>query len=232
MALADEIRETRRAINDLVAGAQSATISTPTGTRSYTRPMLRELRDHLEWLMRRYSMNNVRKRVCPDFSGISNALLAALALGLATASPCVSRADLTPEMLTITWARTDAVVTVANTYLTGSQLLLTNCQALASSGAAQDLTGLGGYVKVGNSVTSLTYQITAQDATNGTFTAALTLPTAAQMSPTNLTYSTLLLFYTTPVPDTYLRLQLSLTNATTAFTYLGDRKLATRSALP
>lgn len=72
MALADEIRETRRAIRELVTGAQSATISTPTGTRSYTRPMLSSLQDHLQWLLRRYSMRNVRKRVAPDFSGFYN----------------------------------------------------------------------------------------------------------------------------------------------------------------
>jgi hypothetical protein len=66
--LVDEIRETRKAIGALVGGAQSATITTPDGTRSYTRPMLGQLREHLEWLMRRYQRTENRKRVAPDFS--------------------------------------------------------------------------------------------------------------------------------------------------------------------
>ena len=65
---ARRIRDVNRAIDELVAGAQSATISTPSGSRSYTRPMLPDLRAWRTQLMREYSAAKVRKRTAPDFS--------------------------------------------------------------------------------------------------------------------------------------------------------------------
>lgn len=62
------IREVNAAISALISGAQSATVSTPSGTRSYTRPQLNDLRTWRKELMGEYSRANVRKRVGLDFS--------------------------------------------------------------------------------------------------------------------------------------------------------------------
>ncbi|MEI8164760.1 MAG: hypothetical protein WCG26_00210 [Chloroflexales bacterium] len=228
MALTDDIRETRRAINGLLAGAQSATISTPSGTRSYTRPMLGSLQDHLAWLLRRYARTENRKRVFPDFSSLL------LPLACLFFSVKMVQAELVPELLTLTWSRTDEVATVSGTYLTGSQILLTNCIAAGvTTGTVQNLTDLTPLIKAGNAVVSLTYTGVVQNATAGTWCATITLPTALQLAGgTNLTYSTLLRFFESPIPDATVRLELSLTNGTTRYTYRGDKKLATRSSLP
>jgi hypothetical protein len=66
--LTNALREVNKAIGDLVTGAQSATINTPSGSRSYTRPQLPELRSWRKELMAELSMSNIRKRVHPDFS--------------------------------------------------------------------------------------------------------------------------------------------------------------------
>lgn len=63
-----EIRDTRKAIQELLGGAQSATISSNGGQHSYTRVQLPELRIHLDWLYNKVSKKNVRKQVRPDFS--------------------------------------------------------------------------------------------------------------------------------------------------------------------
>jgi len=62
------IKEVNRAISELLGGAQSATINTPSGSRSYTRPRLAELMAMRKRLYREFSAASVRKRVRPDFS--------------------------------------------------------------------------------------------------------------------------------------------------------------------
>ncbi len=62
------IRECNAAISALMNGAQSATINTPSGSRSYTRPQLSQLMDMRKQLYREWSAASVRKRVRPDFS--------------------------------------------------------------------------------------------------------------------------------------------------------------------
>ena len=62
------IRECNAAISALVSGAQSATINTPSGSRSYTRPQLESLRAWRKELLGEYSRADVRKRIAPDFS--------------------------------------------------------------------------------------------------------------------------------------------------------------------
>lgn len=99
-------------------------------------------------------------------------LIALVAL-IATAS----LAELVPELLTVSWYRTNAVSTVAaSTYYKGSTLRLTNCTAYAASGAIQNLTGLGILVRVGDSATNLLAIGAAQIATNGTFSCTAAIP--------------------------------------------------------
>jgi hypothetical protein len=62
------IRAVNAALDELVAGAQSATISTPTGQRSYTALQMKDLEALRARYLREYNMENVRKRVAPDFS--------------------------------------------------------------------------------------------------------------------------------------------------------------------
>jgi hypothetical protein len=62
------VKDVNRAISDLIGGAQSATVSTPSGSRSYTRARLPELMAWRTQLYREISIANVRKRVRPDFS--------------------------------------------------------------------------------------------------------------------------------------------------------------------
>lgn len=88
-------------------------------------------------------------------------------------------AELVPELLTVSWYRTNAVASVAaSTYYKGSTVRLTNCTAYAASGAIQDLTGVGILVRIGDSATNLQATATAQIATNGTFSCTATIPGA------------------------------------------------------
>jgi len=143
-------------------------------------------------------------------------------------------ADLSPETITnLVYTRGEAAASVAGLYMTGTSLLLTNCIAKNEAGAAQDLTGIGGYVKVGNSVTSFTYAVTAIVAGSGTWWASCTIPTASQLVPTNIVYSTVLNFMQSPKPSTAVTLELTLTNATgRVYTYTGGKLITTQSALP
>lgn len=60
------IRALNAAIDELQAGAQSATVSTPTGTKSYTALALNDLISWRDRLLR--ELGTVRKRIAPDFS--------------------------------------------------------------------------------------------------------------------------------------------------------------------
>jgi hypothetical protein len=66
--LLKKIRATQGAIDELIAGARSASVSTLGGSRSYTRESLPELRAYLLDLKRQFRMADMRKRVGPDFS--------------------------------------------------------------------------------------------------------------------------------------------------------------------
>lgn len=66
--IATQIREVRRAIRELLKGAASATVSSPAGSQSYTRPQLKDLMEYERQLRRDLSMAKVRKRTQPDFS--------------------------------------------------------------------------------------------------------------------------------------------------------------------
>lgn len=60
------IRAVNAAIDELQAGAQSATVSTPTGSKSYTALDLDKLIAWRDRLLR--ELSPVRKRIAPDFS--------------------------------------------------------------------------------------------------------------------------------------------------------------------
>lgn len=64
---AQEIRDIRRTIREIQAGAKSATISSPSGQRSYTNHDLRDLYDRERDLLKRLAMSSRRKRTIPDF---------------------------------------------------------------------------------------------------------------------------------------------------------------------
>jgi hypothetical protein len=66
--LAAEIRDVRRAIQELLRGAQSATVSSSGGQHSYTRVDLDKLEAREKILLARYSRSKNRKRTAPDFS--------------------------------------------------------------------------------------------------------------------------------------------------------------------
>ena len=157
--------------------------------------------------------------------------LACLAL---LAAAFILRGELLPETIDgLTFTRGEADVAVSGTFQTGTSLLLTNCVAKGVAGAVQDLTDLGGYVKIGNSVTSFSYAVSAQVATSGTWTATATIPTAAQLIPTNIVYSTALKWLSATAPSTVCTVELTLTNATgRVYTYSGGKLITTRSALP
>ena len=67
-SIAAEIRDIRGALKDLYAGAQSATINSPTGSHSYTKLDINALSAREAILLARYSRANCRKRTAPDFS--------------------------------------------------------------------------------------------------------------------------------------------------------------------
>jgi hypothetical protein len=113
-----------------------------------------------------------------------------LALGVAVVLAITAGfADLTSETLSDTWTRGEASSNrTGAAFLTGSQVLLTNCMAMLSATTPQDLTGLGGYVTYGSTAitnTPQTAQIIMDVATNGTFScAAFSIPTFSQLGGT------------------------------------------------
>lgn len=124
---------------------------------------------------------------------------AAAIIALTLACFAVAMADLVPELLTVSYYRTNAVQTSAVTsFFRGSTLRLTNCVAYASGGAVQDLTDLGIVIKIGDNATNLTASGTAEVATNGTFTADALIPSTGGQ---------------------FMRVQLRLTNSTTIYIY-------------
>lgn len=65
--IASEVRSLRAAMKALEAGAQSATVSTLGGQRSYTRPDLKAMHEREKDLIRQYYRAGMRKRVAPNF---------------------------------------------------------------------------------------------------------------------------------------------------------------------
>ena len=63
-----ELRDIRAALKDLYAGAQSATINSPSGSHSYTKLDMDKLTQRELVLLGRISRANIRKRTAPDFS--------------------------------------------------------------------------------------------------------------------------------------------------------------------
>lgn len=129
-----------------------------------------------------------------------------------------SWAGLAPETLTTEYNRDDGDAFInTNTYLSGTTLLFTNCVALVSAGVTQDLTGVSVLLRVGNETTNTLYVATA-DSVTGFFWALLQIPTHAQLDvPVQL--------------DATVRIQCTLTNATTTFTYRGSKLLTVRAGL-
>jgi hypothetical protein len=68
--VAQEYRDIRNAIRERLSGAKSATISSPSGQRSYTNWDLESLFERERILLKRLNMSNIRKRVYPDFGDI------------------------------------------------------------------------------------------------------------------------------------------------------------------
>lgn len=136
-------------------------------------------------------------------------------------------AELIPEMLTLTFDRTNETAIVSSTpYIDGSTLVLTNCRALllpvgASPAAPQDLTDCGLILYVGNSETSTVFYATVQDATNGTFTATITLP--AITSPAAVGYGT--------DGATYAGIALAITNGPARIDYRDEKRVYLRQRL-
>jgi hypothetical protein len=133
-----------------------------------------------------------------------------LSIGVATLLCALSaRSGLTPDTFSLSWYRTNVTANVdTNVYLMGTSYLLQSNQVFAASGAAQDLTGLGGYVTAGATESNLAFAITADVATNGIFDCQITTPVWAAYS------------------GELLSMQLTLTNgAGTVVTYRGLKQL-------
>ena len=108
-------------------------------------------------------------------------------------------AELVPELLTLSFYRTNTVASAANdSYFKGTTVRLTNCTAYASNGATQDLTSVGILVSIGDTATNLTVYGTAQVEEDGTFTADALIPGVGGQT---------------------MRVQLKLTNAATIYIY-------------
>ena len=156
-------------------------------------------------------------------------ITATLALLAATAS-----AELPLETIDgLTWTRGATNTVISGTFWTGSTISMTNCTANYTNGVPQDLTGLGGYVTVGNVATSKTAAITVVNAASGTFwVASCTIPTAIQLVPTNYTYTTASAFADSAWPSTTVTWQLTLTNNTgRTYIYRDDKTMALKSPL-
>jgi hypothetical protein len=65
--LLKQIRAANAAIDELLAGAKSASVSTLGGSRSYTRESLTSLEAYRDNLVRKYNMAGMRKRTAPNF---------------------------------------------------------------------------------------------------------------------------------------------------------------------
>ncbi len=136
-------------------------------------------------------------------------------------------AQLTPELLALTFDRTSAAAVVSETpYIAGTAITLTNCQALllpvgTNAAAPQDLTGCGLILYVGNSETSTVFYATAQDATNGTFSAVITLPVIT--SPAVIGYGT--------DGATYAGIALAITNGPARIDYRDEKRVYLRRRL-
>jgi hypothetical protein len=86
-------------------------------------------------------------------------------------------AGLTPDTFSLSWYRTNVTDAVdTNVYLMGTSYLLQSNEVFSASGAAQDLTGLGGFVTVGASESNIAYAITADVPTGGVFDCQFTTP--------------------------------------------------------
>jgi hypothetical protein len=66
-----ELRDVRKALQDLYSGAQSATINSPSGSHSYTKLTIDQLTAREIVLLGRISRSNTRKRTAPDFGNVS-----------------------------------------------------------------------------------------------------------------------------------------------------------------
>ena len=136
-------------------------------------------------------------------------------------------AALEPELLTLTFDRTNAAAVVTSTpYIDGTSITLTNCQALllpvgTNAAAPQDLTDCGLILYVGNSETSTVFYATAQDATNGTFTASITLPVIT--TPAVIGYGT--------DEATYAGIALAITNGAVRIDYRDEKRVYLRRRL-
>jgi hypothetical protein len=134
---------------------------------------------------------------------------------------------LTPETLTLTFDRTSAAAVVTSTpYIESTSITLTNCTALllavgTNAPAAQDLTDCGLILYVGNSETSVTYYATAQIATNGTFSATITLPAITAATGTGYTSTS----------DTYAGIALAITSGATRIDYRDEKRVYLRQRL-
>jgi hypothetical protein len=129
------------------------------------------------------------------------------------------RAGLTPETVSAAFTREDADAYInTNTYIAGTALLFSNCNAFVSAGTTQDLTGVAVVLRVGNEYTNFVYSATVASAANGAFWGLINIPTFPQLNvPVQLT--------------TTVQIQCTLTNAATAFTYRGSKLLTVRAGL-
>ena len=151
------------------------------------------------------------------------------------------QAGLNPELIALTYSRPYGSQYVnTNVYLAGSAITFTNCKVCLSGALsysfytnamtnivwvtndtriAQDLTGLGINLKLGNSKTNITAIATTDVATNGTFFVTISVPT----------YDQLQLSDTSPGN---LRIQCTVTNATgLSYVYRGDQYLYIRTPM-
>ena len=105
-------------------------------------------------------------------------LIAAIIL---TAS--VASAQLTPDTFTVTWTRQGTTAYInTNVYLSDVTYWLTNCQALVGT-ATQNLTSCGITIRVGDSTTNRSFAGWIEDATNGMFGCAFTIPPRPTTAP-------------------------------------------------
>lgn len=145
----------------------------------------------------------------------------------------IALGELTPDSYVLTFVRggvTSAISSNAYVYV-GSTIRLTNCVARIETNSVQDLTGLGVNVTVGNAATALTYAAWIED-TSGVFGADVTLPTLAQLVPSNVVYSTRLAWSEAAPPSRLAWLEVWATNAAgLRYTYPDYRVLPLRVPL-
>jgi hypothetical protein len=96
-----------------------------------------------------------------------------------TAFAATASAQLIPSTFTFTWTRAgNSDYASTNVYMSETTYWGTQCLARVS-GVAQDLTSVGGYVRVGDATTNRLFAIWIEDATNGQFGFSFTIPTRA-----------------------------------------------------